>query len=154
MELTGYLGLQSTREALWEAIFETETWKRVVPDAESYEKIEDNTYEMVVKINLAVFKGTQTLKMIFEESIELISSNFTIENSMIKKATGAFEIKHPDEAPIADNEEGYPEGTLSVLGYRLELDAGNPIFNAALEGFKGKIKEGLEEILLRLDDKE
>jgi len=154
MELTGHLGLQSTREALWAAIFDTETWKRAIPDAESYEKIDDNTYEMVVKIDLAIFKGPQTLKLIFEEMVEPESSNFTIENGMIKKAAGGFEIKTPDVAPPPDNEEGYPEGTLSVLGYRLELDAGNPIFNAALEAFKGKIKEGLEEILLRLDDKE
>jgi len=39
------------------------------------------------------------------------------------------------------------------LVYKINADMGNPIFNAVLDGFKGKIKEGFEELLGRVEQK-
>ncbi len=151
MELTGYLGMKSKPELLWREVFSTEAWKRAIPDAESYEKIEDNTYEMVVKIDMPIFKGAQTVTIVFNDQMPPRSTNFTIETGMIKSANGSFEIAHHSDFQVVDEPVDFQDGTVSVMSYKLQVDAGNPLVNAALEGFKPKIKNGLEEILLRLD---
>ncbi len=152
MELSGTLPTQSGREKLWSVIFNPESWKEALPDTERCEQTGENEFELEVPVELGFIKGHQTIKIIFSEVVEGISSNFSLENKLVKKATGTFEIKNPDEVTPPEDSEGFPAGTQAILEYTMDMDMGNPLFNAALEGFKGKIKEGLEEILQRLED--
>lgn len=153
MELSGTLPTQSNRENLWSAIFNPEAWKEALPGTERCEQTGENEFELEVPVELGFIKGHQIIKILFSEVVEHTSSNFSLENKMVKKAAGTFEIKNPDEVTPPEDSEGYPAGTQSILVYTLDMDMGNPLFNAAIEGFKGKIKEGLEEILQRLEDK-
>ena len=150
MELSGFLGFQSEREHLWNAIYDTNSWLEAIPAAERCEQIEDNVFEMVVNFDLPVLKGSQTVTIIFSEAAMHERNCFFLENGMIKSAFGSFHIQSPHEALPEDGED-YPAGTNCVLGYRLELDTGNTLFNAALEGLKPKLKQGIEKILLRLE---
>jgi hypothetical protein len=152
MELSGTLPTQSSREKLWSVIFSPEAWKEALPDTESCEQTNENEFELEIPVELGFIKGHQSIKIIFSEIVEGISSSFSLENKLVKSATGTFEILNPDEVTPPEDDEGFPVGTQAILAYTMEMDMGNPLFNAALEGFKGKIKEGLEEILQRLED--
>ncbi|HEX2912404.1 MAG TPA: SRPBCC domain-containing protein [Chloroflexia bacterium] len=153
MELTGSVASQAEKERLWDAIFNASYWKEAIPDAEKYEKIGDNLYEMAVKVDIGPIKGNQTVKVQFSELQPPDSCDFEVQNQLVKTAKGSFTLKDAAEAVAVDADDPLPEGTKTVLDYRLEADAGNPFFNAMLEGFKGKIKDGFEELLGRVEEK-
>ncbi len=157
MEVTGSLASQVERQQLWNALMNAEYWKGAIPDAEKYEQIGPDLYEMTVKVDIGPIKGNQTVKIQFSEIEAPNSCNFDLQNSLIKTARGCFDLKDPGEISSTEGEAkdnavvAPPEGTKTVLYYKLEADAGNPFFNAMLDGFKGKVKDGFEELLGRLE---
>jgi carbon monoxide dehydrogenase subunit G len=153
MELTGSVPSQAGRQQVWDALMNADYWKEAIPDAEKFELVGDNLYEMVVKVDIGPIKGHQTVNIQFSDLEPPNSCNFELQNSMIKSAKGLLTLKDPAAFSSEDGETPPPEGTVTLLAYRLEVDAGNPLFNAVLESFKGKIKEGLEEMLGRLEAK-
>jgi hypothetical protein len=150
MEINGHLPVQSERHEIWTAIFDENAWKEVL-EAEKFEQLEEHLYEMTVNVDFAVLKGSHTARLVYSEVVKHESTNFNIENELLKKVAGSFELKNPEDVPLPEGSDAHPEGTRMVLAYRLEMDAGNPFVNAALEAFKGKIREGLEEMLQRLE---
>ena len=153
MELTGSVPSQADRQQVWDALMNAEYWKEAIPDTEKYELVGENLYEMIVKVDIGPIKGNQTVNVQFSDLVPPNSCNFELQNSLVKTAKGTFTLKDPAEFSSEDGETPPPEDTLTLLAYRLEVDAGNPFFNAVIEGFKGKIKEGLEELLGRLEAK-
>lgn len=155
MELSGNVPCQSSKEQLWAGLFNPEVWKETIPEAERYEEVGDNQYEMDVMADIGPIKGKQTLKIQFSELQPPTSCNFELSHQLVKSAKGTFELKDPSEVTVTgENEEAitFPDGTQTVLSYNINADAGNPIFNAVLEGFKAKIKEGFDELLGRMDE--
>lgn len=156
MELTSSLPCQTERGRLWAALFNTEVWKESVPDAEKYELIGDNLYEMLINADLGPIKGAQTIKIQFSELQPPASCNFELQHSLVKTAKGNFELKNMSDVPL-EAEDGQmlvvPAGTQTILNYTLNADTGNPLFNVVLDGFKDKIKQGFEELLTQLDTK-
>lgn len=153
MELTGSVPSQASRQQVWDALMNADYWKEAIPDTEKYELVGENLYEMVVKVDIGPIKGNQTVNVQFSDLEPPNSCNFELQNSLVKTAKGTFTLKDPSEFSSEDGETPPPADTVTLLSYRLELDAGNPFFNAVIEGFKGKIKEGLEELLGRLEAK-
>jgi len=156
MELTSSLPCQTEKARLWAALFNTEVWKESVPDAEKYELIGDNLYEMVIDADLGPIKGKQAIKIQFSELQPPESCNFELQHSLVKTAKGNFVLKDLADIPlVADDGQmlHVPDGTQTMLSYTLTADTGNPLFNVVLEGFKDKIKEGFEELLAQLDTK-
>jgi carbon monoxide dehydrogenase subunit G len=150
MELTGNVPSQNTKEQLWAAIFNTEAWKQGI-EAERYEQVGEGLYEMEVNADIGPIKGKQTAKIQFTDMHEPDSCDFKIEHSLVKSASGNFELKDPTEVTPDGENAVWPTETRTVLVYKLNADMGNPIFNAVLDGFKGKIKEGFEELLGRVE---
>ncbi len=151
MEVTGSLPSQAEKQPLWDALMSADNWKAAIPDAEKYELIGENLYEMVVKIDIGPVKGNQTLQIQYSNLQPPNSCDFELQNAMVKSAKGHFDLKHPDELPTEEGAAPLPFDTRTVLVYKLEADAGNPIFNAMLDGFKDKIKSGFEELLVKLE---
>ncbi len=153
MELTGSLTSQVAHQKLWDSIMSTSFWKEAVPDVERYELIGQNLYEMLVKMDIGPIKGNQNIKIQFSDLLPPRACKFDVQNSLIKTARGSFSLVEPSDLPdsgvVIPNP--IPENTQTVLGYNLEIDAGNPFFNAMLEGFKDKIQQGFEELLGRLE---
>src|SRR5689334_14914248 len=104
MELSGNVACQSNREQLWAGLFNTEVWKASIPDAERYESVGDNLYEMDVKADIGPIKGKQTLKIQFSELQPPNSCNFELTHQLVKSAKGFFELKDPSEVKD-ENEE-------------------------------------------------
>jgi len=167
MKLDSRVYCRSEREALWAAIFNPEAWKASLPDAQEYEEVEPNEYEMTVKVDLGPLKGNQTVKIIFSELEPPHSCNLKVESKLLKSMTGSYHLALPGEAVAEDNEnpaaeaessdeakepEVIPAETRTIFRYHLNLDMGNPMFNAIIESFKGKVESGFAEILGRLDD--
>jgi len=150
MELTGSVPSQSGRQQVWDALMSADNWKEAVPDAEKFELVGDNLYEMVVKVDIGPIKGNQTVNIQFSDLQLPNSCNFELQNSLVKTTKGSFTLKDPADFSSEDGETPPLAGTVTLLAYRLEVDAGNPFFNAVIDGYKGRIKEGLEELLGRL----
>ncbi len=167
MKLDSRVYCRSEREALWAAIFNPEAWKASLPDATEYEEVEPNEFEMTVKVDLGPLKGNQTLKIIFSELERPHSCNLKVESKLLKSMAGSYQLELPSEAVAEDTEsqaedaqsseevkepEVIPEETRTIFRYQLNLDMGNPMFNAIIESFKGKVESGFAEILGRLDN--
>lgn len=154
MELTGNVPSQAEKAQLWEALFNTEVWKESIP-ADKYELVGDNLYEMSVEADIGPIKGTQTVKIQFSDLQPPESCNFDVQHQLVKSAQGTLELLDPASVTTEEGAEApeIPEGTKTVLVYKIKADMGNPIFNAVLDGFKGKIKEGFEELLGRVEQK-
>ena len=166
MKLNSRVYCRSEREALWAAIFNPEAWKASLPDAQEYEEIEPNEYEMTVKVDFGPLKGNQTLKIIFSELDQPNSCNLKVESKLLKSMTGSYQLVLPDEIKTEDTEsqaddksseevkepDVIPEETRTIFRYQLNMDMGNPMFNAIIESFKGKVESGFAEILGRLDN--
>lgn len=163
MELKGRVFCRSERENLWKAIFEPQAWETAIPDAESYEEVDDNEYEMTVKTDIGPIKGSQTVKLVFSDLDEPHSCKVTLENRLAKSVNALYWLDLPDAEPaeefLGDDEadetatdEVMPEETRTVFRYRIEADLGNPMFNAILDGFKSRVNAGFAEILGRLDN--
>ena len=154
MEVTGHLPTKAEKQALYETLLNFENWKASVPEVIEYEKLSENLYEMTVKVELGPLKGDQKVKVEFTTLEPPDSANFEIQNPMIKSARGNFILQDlielEGQLPGGDD---IPAGTKTVIIHRLELDAGNPFFNTVLEGFKGQIKSGFEELLGQLSSK-
>lgn len=148
MDISGKVITKAEKEKLYDTLLDFDNWKKAVPDVTSYEKVGDNSYEMTVKVNLGPVKGDQKIKIEFTGLDRPNSTDFQIQNSMIKSAKGNFELQAVSEldGQLPDGGE-IPAGTKSVILYSLQLDAGNPFFNTVLEGFKGQVASGFEELL-------
>ena len=154
MELTGSLASQAERQQLWDALINVQNWKDAIPDAQKLEQVSDDLYEMEVKVDIGPIKGNQTLKIRFLDQQPPNKLDFELQNSMVKEVKGNFELKNPDETVEGiEVPSPLPDGTRTVLYYRLNVDAGNPFFNAMLEGYKGRVKDGFDELLGRLEQK-
>ncbi len=151
MELTGSVPSEADKEVFWAALLNAQYWKEAIPDAEKFEMVGENLYELVVNVDIGPIKGNQTVMLQFSDLQPPDSGNFELQNQLIKSAKGTLELKDPSEVVVEDGAAPLPASTVSVLEYKMELDAGNPFFNAMLEGFKGKIKEGFEELVGRLE---
>ncbi len=147
MELSGNLPSQSDKQTLWDTLMSTEAWKESIPDAEKYEQIGENLYEMAVKADIGPIKGTQTIKIQFNELVPPDSLQFDLQHSLVKTAKGTFLLEDPKNPNPDGDAWVVGDEVKTMLVYKLEADAGNPIFNAILESMKGKIKEGFEELL-------
>ena len=167
MKLNSRVYCRSEREALWTAIFNPEAWKASLPDATEYEEVEPNEYEMIVKVDFGPLKGNQTIKISFSELEPPHSCNLKVANKLLKSMTGSYQLELPGEAVAEDTEsnteddkssdeakepEVIPEETRTIFRYHLNMDMGNPMFNAIIESFKGKVESGFAEILGRLDN--
>lgn len=154
MELTGIVPSQAEKTQLWEALFNIEVWKESV-QADKYELIGDNLYEMSVQADIGPIKGMQTVKIQFTDLQPPDSCNFNVEHQLVKSANGTLKLQDPDAVAADDDFKEFfiPESTKTVMVYKINADMGNPIFNAVLDGFKGKIKEGFEELLQRVEQK-
>jgi carbon monoxide dehydrogenase subunit G len=150
MEINGYIPMRIDREEAWKSLFSAEAWKNAI-QAEKFEQVGDALYDVAVMVDFAILKGLHDAQLMFNDIIHNYSSNFNVENKLVKTVEGTFELKHPDEVEPEEGTESHPEGTRTILNYRLNMDAGNPLFNAAFEGFKHKIQEAFEEILARLE---
>lgn len=156
MEVTGNLASKAEKEKLWNALVNLDYWRDSIPDTVNFEKLADNEYQMTLKVDVGPIKGEQTIKIRLFDLHSPDSSSFEIENQLIKTAKGTFTLKDPAKAiedDPANTPAAMPEGTKTFLLYNLDLDAGNSFFNAMLEGFKGKLKEGFEELLRGLEAK-
>ncbi len=140
MELAGSIPCKATKQKLWEALFNPEIWKESIPEAQRYALVGDNLYEMEVKAEMGPVKGNQLVKIHFTDLNPPTSCNFELQHQLVKSATGSFKI---EEAA----------NSTSTLNYSLKADAGNPLFNAVLENFKEKVKNGLEEVFGRIAEK-
>ncbi len=147
MEVTGSVYSQASRQAIWDALMSPQIWKEAIPEAEKYELVGENLYETEVKVDIGPIKGNQTVQIQFSELQPPDKCNFELINSLVKSAKGSVELKSPTGFVPEEGATPPTETTVTVLQYMIDLDAGNPFFNAMLEGFKGKIKEGFEELL-------
>lgn len=148
MDISGNVATKAEKEKLYDTLLDFDSWKEVVPDLVSYEKVGDNSYDMTVKVNIGPIKGDQKLRLEFTSLERPDSANFAVQNSMIKSAKGNFVLQ--DLAELNNSLPGggeIPEGIKSVILYSMQLDSGNPFFNTVLEGFKGQVKSGFEELL-------
>jgi hypothetical protein len=148
MDISGKVVTKAEKEKLFDTLLDFDNWKSAVPDVVDYQKVGDNSYEMTVKVNLGPVKGDQKLKIDFTSLDRPNSANFQIQNSLIKSAKGNFVLQAVSEldGQLPGGGE-IPAGTKSVILYTLQLDAGNPFFNTVLEGFKGQVASGFEELL-------
>lgn len=160
MELKGSVFCRSEREKLWNAIFDPEAWQTAIPDAESYEEVDDDEYEMTVKTDFGPIKGNQTVTLTFTDKNEPHSCKVTLASKLAKEVYAVYWLDLPDDAPaeefVGDDEDDekteiMPENTQTIFRYHVHADLGNPMFNAILEGFKSKVSEGFAEIFGRLD---
>lgn len=154
MEVTGNLAMKAEKEKLWNTLVDLEQWRGSMPEIIAFEKTADHEYQMTVKLDLGIIKGDQTLKIKLSDLESPTSCTFNVENELIKTAKGNFLLKDPAQAiqeDPANTPAEVPEGTKTFLIYKLDLDAGNPFYNTIMEGFKGKLKEGFEELLKSLD---
>jgi hypothetical protein len=148
MDISGKVVTKAEKEKLFDTLLDFDNWKSAVPDVVDYQKAGDNSYEMTVKVNLGPVKGEQKLKIDFTSLDRPNSADFQIQNSLIKSAKGNFGLQAVSEldGQLPGGGE-IPAGTKSVILYSLQLDAGNPFFNTVLEGFKGQVASGFEELL-------
>jgi hypothetical protein len=153
MELYDNIPCQIEKEELWAGLFNVDIWKASIPDAETYELIGENLYEMNVYADLGPIKGMQTVKIQFTDLEPPEACNFELQHELVKSALGSFELRDPGVIELEELETflDLPEGTRTLLAYTLEADTGNPLFNAILETFKEKIREGFGEILTRVE---
>lgn len=148
MDISGNVATKAEKEKLYNTLLDFDNWKKAVPELVKYEKLGENSYKMTVKVNVGPIKGDQEIKIDFTSLERPDSANFAIQNSMIKSAKGNFVLQALSEldGKLPDGGD-IPEGVLSVILYSLQLDSGNPFFNSILEGFKGQVKSGFEELL-------
>ncbi|NWJ96132.1 MAG: hypothetical protein HXX20_10140 [Chloroflexi bacterium] len=153
MELNDNIPCRSEKEQLWASLFNAAIWKASIPDAEKYELIGENLYEMDVITDIGPIKGLQTVQIQFSDLQPPQTCSFEVLHGLVKTAKGSFELKDSGLLELEEMELflGLPEGTRTLLFYTLEADTGNPLFNAMLETFKGKIKDGFGEILTRVE---
>jgi carbon monoxide dehydrogenase subunit G len=153
MRLEGKLALECEKDFLWRALFDGEVWQTASEHLERFDLIEENNYELAVHVELGPVKGTQIVKLTYSDIVPTESCSFLLEHNLIKEAKGTFDFKLPHEVVTTENEEesfDIPQTALSVVLYGMDIDAGNPIFNAAIDTFKGKLKESFEEFLTAL----
>ncbi len=149
MELTGSIPSPNDKEQVWAALFNVEAWKASIEQMEKYEEVGENLYDMVVNVEIGPIKGTQEMQLEFSELEPPNSCNFEVKNKLIKSAKGRFQLTDA----VAAEGETLPEGTKTLLKYTLDVDAGNPIFNAILKSAEDKLKEGVEWILGEVETK-
>jgi hypothetical protein len=150
MDVNGNVATKAEKEKLYDYLLNFDNWKKEVPDMVKYEKVGDNSYEMTVKVNMGPIKGDQKLRIDFTSLDRPNSANFAVQNSMIKSAKGNFVLQDLSELDGQLPGGGaIPEGVKSVILYSMQLDSGNPFFNTILEGLKGQVKSGFEELLQR-----
>ncbi len=148
MDISGKVVTKAEKDKLFDTLLDFDNWKRAVPDLVSSEKVGDNSYEMTVKVNLGPIKGDQKLKIDFTNLDRPNSTDFQIQNSMIKSAKGNLGLKDVSELDGQLPGGGdIPADARTVILYTLQLDSGNPFFNTVLEGFKGQVASGFEELL-------
>jgi hypothetical protein len=153
MDVNGNVASKAEKEKLYDYLLNFDNWKNEVPDMVKYEKVGDNSYEMTVKVNMGPIKGDQKLRIDFTGLDRPNSANFAVQNSMIKSATGNFVLQDLSELDGQLPGGGaIPEGVKSVILYTMQLDSGNPFFNTILEGLKGQVKSGFEELLQRFGE--
>jgi hypothetical protein len=151
MEVNGSVHSQAARQKLWDALMNTDVWKEAIPEAEKYELVGEDVYEMVVRVDIGPVKGSQTIKVQFLELQPPDSCDFELQHMLVKTVKGNFTIIEPHELVVEEGEEPPPEGTTTVLTYRIEADSGNSMLNAMIETLKDRIKGGFEEVLVRIE---
>jgi carbon monoxide dehydrogenase subunit G len=153
MRLEGKLALECEKDTFWAALFDGEVWLSASEQLERFELVEENQYELAVQVELGPIKGVQTIKLSYSELVPNQSCSFVLEHNLIKEAKGAFDLKLPPEIETIEGQDeafSMPEDTKSVVVYGMDLDAGNPVFNAAIETLKSKLRENFEEFLTAL----
>ncbi|MDB5080727.1 MAG: hypothetical protein JWP00_2651 [Chloroflexi bacterium] len=148
MEISGNVPTRAEKQILFDTLLDFDNWKKAVPDLVTYQQVGDNSYEMTIKVNLGPVKGDQKLRIDFTSLERPDSANFQVQNSMIKSAKGNFVLQDVSELDGQLPGGGaIPQDIKTVILYSLQLDAGNPFFNSIIEGFKGQVKTGFEELL-------
>jgi hypothetical protein len=152
MQIEGKLPLECAKSTFWSALFDSEAWHTASEELERFDLVEENHYEIAVHTEIGPIKGTQIIKLTYSDLVPEQSCAFLLEHNLVKEAKGVFELKLPPEVEPGEDEEPLeiPDTAKSVLIYYLEVDAGNPVFNAILETLKGKLKESFEEFLTAL----
>lgn len=153
MKLEGNLFLQSAKELFWSALFDVDVWKEAAEELERFDRLSDTEFEAGVYIELGPIKGTQVIKLTYSNLVPVQSCDFLMTHSLVKEAKGTFEFKLPTEVTPSDlDDEPVPDEANTVLLYGMEIETGNPIFNAALETVKGKLKSDFESFLIKLEE--
>ena len=152
MDVNGSLASQHAREKLWDTLTNVDNWKKALPQPERLDKIGDNSYELEVKVDFGLIKGNQTIKIDFTDLQRPNSFGLVLHHSMVKETKGTFELKDPGETVEGvEAPNPLPDGTQTVVFYKLHIDAGNPFVNNILDSFKDRVKSGFDELLSRLD---
>lgn len=141
MEVSGKVNSQAAKQQAWQAIMTVDNWKQIIPDVSKLESTGEHSYEMVVKVEIGPIKGNQTIHIDFSNLNAPNSGDFMLKHAMIKSVKGHLDFKdQADGEVLTDNAK-------TVVHYKLDIDAGNPFFNAALDGYKGMMQQGFEELL-------
>jgi hypothetical protein len=157
MEIFGSLISTADRQRLYDTMTNVENWRSFIPHAKSFEHKEDDSYEVVIEVDVGPIKGDQTVTLKLTEQNPPHSSNFEMHNSIVKNVKGNFTFLEPGD--------GFPEGydaekiempvptpsTRTILLYKLDVDAGNPFVNGFIDMMKGKAKDGFDELLRSLE---
>ncbi len=124
MKFVGHYIISAHKQAVWEALNDTEVLKSCIPGCDSIEWVQDNALEATIKVNLGLFKpkivGDLTLSNIKPAQSYTLSGQG--RGGILGLAKGYADIKlgdHEDGSTLKFSAFGEVSGSIEKLGSKL-----------------------------------
>ena len=140
MKFEGHYVISTTRQAVWEALNDTEILKACIPGCDRIEWVDDANLEATIKVNLGLVKP----KLVGDISLSNVepAKSYTLSGQgrggILGMAKGFADIElgdHPDGSTLKFTAYGELSGSVEKIGTKLVSGAAQGVIDRFFERF-------------------